>query len=255
MNNAWQNIWTITKKELKSCFNGPLAWVLIVVYLLFAGFFTFKFGGLLEYQNASLAAFFLYQPWLFMVLAPALGMRLWSEEHRLGTMELLMTMPIKPWHAIAGKFLAASAVLFLCIALTFPVWITVNWLGDPDNGIIISGYIAAFLVAVSFLAVTGVFSALTRSQVVCFIIALTFCFFLIIAGWPNVIDALNGLTIFGLPVGEMFSLGETLAPFSVLTHYNELTKGILVSSDILFYVSLIGFCLFLTSVILKTKRA
>lgn len=246
MNSAARHIWTITKKELKSYFSTPLAWVLIVVFLLLSQGFAFMFGGLLEYQNASLAAFFLYVPWIFMVFAPAVGMRLWSEEHRLGTMELLMTMPISAWHAIVGKFLAASLIIFISLLLTFPAWITINWLGDPDNGIVFAGYIAAFLVGVTFLAVTGVISALTRSMVVSFIVALFICMGMIMAGWPNVMGVLDGW------IG---GLGQKLSQLSVLTHYNELTKGIIVSSDLLFFASVIGFCLYLTAVILKTQRA
>ncbi len=241
-----RHIWTITKKELRSYFSTPLAWVLIVVFLLLSQGFAFLFGGLLEYQNASLAAFFLYVPWIFMVFAPAVGMRLWSEEHRLGTMELLMTMPISPWHAIMGKFLAAAVIVFVSLFLTFPVLITINWLGDPDNGIAFAGYIGAFLVGITFLAVTGVISALTRSMVVSFIVALFLCLGMIMSGWPIVVASIDGW----IP-----GLGQKLAQLSVLTHYNELTKGILVSSDILFFASVIGFCLYLTAVILKTKRA
>lgn len=246
MNHIWRHIWTITKKELKSYFSTPLAWVLIVVFLLLSQGFAFLFGGLLEYQNASLAAFFLYVPWIFMVFAPAVGMRLWSEEHRLGTMELLMTMPISPWHAIVGKFLAASVIVFLSLFLTFPVWITINWLGDPDNGIALAGYLGSFLVGITFLAVTGVISALTRSMVVSFIVALFLCLGMIMSGWPIVVESIDGW----IP-----GLGQKLAQLSVLTHFNELTKGILVSSDLLFFFSVIGFCLYLTAVILKTKRA
>ena len=246
MNNNWRHIWTITKKELKSYFSTPLAWVLIVVFLLLAQGFAFLFGGLLEYQNASLAAFFLYIPWIFMVFSPAVGMRLWSEEHRLGTMELLMTLPISAWHAIVGKFIAASVIVFISLALTFPAWITINMLGDPDNGIVFSGYIASFLVGITFLAVTGVISALTRSMVISFIVALFICMGLIMAGWPKSSSVIDAWT---------FGNGQTIAQLSVLTHFNELTKGIVVSSDLIFFASMIGFCLYLTAVILKTKRA
>ncbi len=246
MNSHFRHVWTIAKKELRSYFSTPLAWVLIVVFLLLSQGFTFLFGGLLEYQNASLQAFFLYIPWIFMVFAPAVGMRLWSEEHRLGTMELLMTMPISTWHAIVGKYLAAAVIIFVSLFLTFPVWITINWLGDPDNGIAFAGYIGTFLVGVTFLAVTGVISALTRSMVVSFIVALFICLGMIMSGWPVVVGAIDGW----IP-----GLGQNLAQLSVLTHYNELTKGILVSTDLIFFLSVIGFCLYLTAVILKTKRA
>ncbi len=246
MNQHWRHIWTITKKELKSYFSTPLAWVLIVVFLLLSQGFAFLFGGLLERRVASLESFFLYIPWIFMVFAPAVGMRLWSEEHRLGTMELLMTMPISPWHAIVGKFLAASVLIFVSLFLTFPVWWTINWLGDPDNGIAFAGYIGAFLVGITFLAVTGVISALTRSMVVSFIVSLFICMGLIMSGWPPVVTFLDN---------AMAGFGQRIAQLSVFTHFQELQKGILVSSDILFFASIIGFCLYLTAVILKTKRA
>ena len=157
-----------------------------------------------------------------------------------------MTMPISPWHAIVGKFLAASVIIFISLLLTFPAWITINWLGDPDNGIVFAGYIAAFLVGITFLAVTGVISALTRSMVVSFIVALFICMGMIMSGWPNIVSELDNW------IG---GLGQKVSQLSVLTHYNELTKGIVVSTDIFFFLSVIGFCLYLTAVILKTKRA
>jgi ABC-2 type transport system permease protein len=167
---------------------------------------------------------------------------------------LLMTLPISAWHAIVGKFLAASVILFISLALTFPAWITINWLGDPDNGIVFSGYIASFLVGITFLAVTGVISALTRSMVVSFIVALFICMGMIMSGWPNITSFLDGLSDgwMGILVDD---LGQQVSQLSVLTHYNELTKGIVVSSDLIFFASVIGFCLYLTAVILKTKRA
>lgn len=242
---ALLNIFTILKKELRSYFASPLAYVLIVIFLITAQGFAFVFGGLFERGVASLTdSFFFWHPWLFMVFAPALGMRLWSEEQRLGTMELLLTMPIATWQAIVGKFVAASVVLLLCLVLTFPIWITINYLGEPDNGIIFSGYIASFLLACTFLAITSAVSAFTRSQVVCFVIALALCLLSILGGFAPVVDFLNGL-----------GFGETVAAFSALTHFDELAKGILVLRDVIFFVSAIAFCLFVTAVAIKSKRA
>ncbi|HUF63184.1 MAG TPA: ABC transporter permease subunit [Verrucomicrobiales bacterium] len=243
--SAFSNIVTILKKELRSYFNSPLAYVLIVIFLLAAQGFAFLFGGVFERQEASLTeSFFFWHPWLFMVLAPALGMRLWSEEQRLGTMELLLTMPVAPWHAIVGKFLAASVIIFLALALTFPIWMTISYLGKPDHGVIFAGYCASFLLGTSFLAVTSAVSAFTRSQVVAFVIAVAVCLLLILAGFPPVVQFLNE-----------FRFGEMVAAFGVLTHFNELAKGILVLRDVFFFLSVTGFCLYFTAVVLKSKRA
>ncbi len=243
--SAFSNIVTILKKELRSYFNSPLAYVLIVIFLLAAQGFAFLFGGVFERQQASLTeSFFFWHPWLFMVLAPALGMRLWSEEQRLGTMELLLTMPVAPWHAILGKFLAASVIIFLALALTFPIWMTISYLGKPDHGVIFAGYCASFLLGTSFLAVTSAVSAFTRSQVVAFVIAVAVCLLLILAGHPPVVQFLNE-----------FRFGEAVASFGVLTHFDELVKGILVLRDVFFFVSMTGFCLYFTAVVLKSKRA
>ncbi|MBL8965266.1 MAG: ABC transporter permease subunit, partial [Phycisphaerae bacterium] len=168
MNEALGNITAIAKRELVSYFSSPVAYVFLVIFLLMNGFFTFMAGGFFERGDASLIAFFIWHPWLYLFLVPAAGMRLWSEERRLGTMELLLTMPIAPWQAIAGKFLASWLFLGLALLLTFPVWITVNYLGSPDNGVIICGYFGSFLMAGAYLAITCMTSAMTRNQVIAF---------------------------------------------------------------------------------------
>src|SRR3990172_632871 len=160
--NAAANIKTIAKRELGAYFTSPVAYVFIVIFLLLAGFFTFMMGGFFERREAGLTAFFMWHPWLYLFLVPAVGMRLWSEERRLGTMELLLTMPVTTWQAIAGKFLASWLFLALALALTFPVVITVNWLGAPDNGVIFAGYAGSVLLAGSYLAVSCMTSAMTR---------------------------------------------------------------------------------------------
>jgi ABC-2 type transport system permease protein len=167
---AWANIQTIAKRELGGYFASPVAFVFIVLFLFLMGFFTFMIGYLLERREASLYWFFYWHPWLYLLLVPATGMRLWSEERRLGTLELLLTMPITAWQAIVGKFLASWAFLALALALTFPVVLTVNYLGHPANGIIFCGYVGSFLLAGAYLAVSCLTSAMTRNQVISFII-------------------------------------------------------------------------------------
>lgn len=248
--NAFANIKTITKRELAAYFSSPLAYVFIVIFLLLCGFFTFMVGGFFERGEASLASsFFLWHPWFYLFLVPAVGMRLWAEERRVGTIELLLTMPITAWQAIVGKFLASWFFLGLALVLTFPIWITVNYLGSPDNGIIFCGYIGSWLMAGAYLAVSCITSAMTRNQVVSFIIAVVLCLVLILAGFPPVIRLMDGL-------GQSWQwLVDTVTSLSVITHFDSFQKGILDSRDVLFFLSLIGFSLFSTSVILRGHRA
>src|SRR5438552_999791 len=245
--NAWANIKTITKRELGAYFSSPLAYVFIVIFLLLCGFFTFMVGGFFERGEASLVRpFFDWHPWFYLFLVPAVGMRLWAEERRVGTLELLLTMPITAWQAIVGKFLASWLFLGLALALTFPVWITVNYLGSPDNGVIFCGYIGSWLMAGAYLAISCITSAMTRTQVVSFIVSVVVCLFLILAGFPPVINLLENW----VP-----KLVDLIACFSVITHFEGFQKGVLDSRDIIFFLSLIVFSLFTTSVILRTHRA
>src|SRR4051795_3955494 len=186
--SAWWNIKTIAKRELGGYFASPVAYVFIVIFLLLCGFFTFRLGGFFERREASLASFFLWHPWLYLFLVPAVGMRLWSEERRLGTMELLLTMPITSWQAIVGKFLASWLFLALALALTFPVVITVNYLGNPDNGVILASYIGSLLMAGAYLAIGACISATTNNQVIAFVVSVVVCFLFTISGAPLVID-------------------------------------------------------------------
>lgn len=248
--NPWRNIWTITKRELGAYFTSPLAYVFIVIFLLLCGFFTFFVGGFFERGEASLVhPFFDWHPWFYLFLVPAVGMRLWAEERRVGTLELLLTMPITAWQAIVGKFLASWLFLALALALTFPMVITVNYLGHPDNGVVLSAYIGSWLMAGAYLAVSCVTSALTRSQVVSFIISLVACLFLILAGFPPVINALEQF------FANQRWLVDLITSFSVMTHFEGFQKGVLDLRDIIFFLSVIGFSLFTTSVILRTHRA
>jgi ABC-2 type transport system permease protein len=245
--NACANIKTITKRELAAYFSSPLAYVFIVIFLLLCGFFTFFVGGFFERQEASLARpFFDWHPWFYLFLVPAVGMRLWAEERRVGTIELLLTMPITVWQAIVGKFIASWLFLGLALLLTFPVVLTVNYLGHPDNGVVLAGYVGSWLMAGAYLAVSCITSALTRSQVVSFILSVVACLFLILAGFPPVVNFLQQLAP---------NLVDFVSSFSVITHFDAFQKGVLDSRDILFFLSVIGFSLFTTSVILRAHRA
>jgi ABC-2 type transport system permease protein len=240
-----RNAWVIAKRELGSYFTSPVAYVFLVIFLLLAGFFTFAAGQFFERGEASLGAFFGWHPWLYLVLVPAVGMRLWAEERRAGTLELLMTMPITPWQAIAGKFLASWIFLALALALTFPVAVTANVLGSPDNGMIVAGYLGSLLLAGAYLAVTCMTSAMTRNQVVAFILSVVVCLFLLIAGFNPVTDL---LARWASP-----ALIDTVAAFSVVTHFDGFQKGVIDTRDLFFFLSMIGFLLFATGVILRNR--
>jgi gliding motility-associated transport system permease protein len=245
--DSFRHVITIAKREIAGYFASPVAFVFIVIFLLLAGFFTFMVAGFFERGQANLESFFWWHPWLYLFLVPAVGMRMWSEERRLGTIELLLTMPVTAWQAIVGKFLAAWAVLALALALTFPIWITVNYLGHPDNGVIVAGYIGSLLLAGSYLAISAMTSAITRNQVVSFILSVVASLFLILCGWPPVT---NLLVRWAKP-----ALVEGIAAFSVMTHFESIQKGVIDSRDILFFVSIIVFSLFTTGVIIRAHRA
>ena len=241
-----RTIWTIAKRELVGYFNSPVAYVFIVIFLLLNGFFTFMLGNYFLRGEANLNAFLMWHPWLYLFLVPAAGMRLWSEERRVGTLELLLTMPIAAWQAIVGKFLACWVFIGLSLFLTFPVVVTTSYLGDPDLGAMISGYVGSFLLAGAYLAVTVMTSAMTRNQVISFILSVVICFFLILAGWEPVTD----LMVRWAPDW----LVSTVASFSVMPHFMQFQRGVIDLRDLLFFGSVISFCLFCTSVVLRGLR-
>jgi gliding motility-associated transport system permease protein len=245
--NAWSNIKAIVKRELGGYFTSPIAYIFLVIFLLLTGFFTFTVGSFFERGEASLVSFFTWHPWLYLFLVPAVGMRLWSEERRLGTIELLLTLPVTPWQAIVGKFLASWLFLALALALTFPVVITANWLGAPDNGVIFTGYVGSLLLAGSYLAVSCMTSAMTRNQVISFIVSVVICLFLILAGYEPVTGLLSRVA--------NPRLVEIIAAFSVMTHFEGFQRGVLDLRDLVFFASVIGFTLFATGVIIRNHRA
>jgi len=245
--NGGAVIGTIARRELAAYFQSPVAYVFLVIFLLLAGLFTFTFGGFFERGEASLAAFFGWMPWLFLFLVPAVGMRLWSDERRLGTIELLLTFPVTPWQAVIAKFLASWLFLAIALALTFPMVITANVLGNPDNGVIACGYIGSLLLAGAYLAVSSMTSALTRNQVISFILAVMLCVVLIMVGFNPVTDMLARWASPGLV--------EAIAGFSVLSHFDGLQKGVIDTRDLLYFLSLIAFTLFTTEAIIRGHRA
>ncbi len=244
---------TIFKRELKSYFTSPIAYVLFVVFLGISNTLSFFFTGVLEGGEADLfLPYFQYLPWYLVLIAPAVGMRLWSEEQRLGTLELMLTMPLAPWHAILGKYLAAAVVLFAMLVLSFPIVWTINYLGDPDNGVVLAGFVATFFVALCFLAVTSVISAITRSQLVALLVSVAICMMLWLGGLPHLSELLMNLKGGWLVFWPILKLINVLG---VMPHFTELAKGVLSLRDIVFFVSFITFCLFATSVAIRLKRA
>ena len=238
---------TIVKRELASYFTSPVAYVFLVIFLLLTGFFTFTAGNFFERGEASLAAFFGWHPWVYLVLVPAVGMRLWAEERRSGTLELLLTMPVSPWQAIIAKFLASWIFIGVALVLTFPAVITVNLLGDPDNGMIVAGYLGSFFLAGAYLAITCMTSAMTRNQVVAFILSVVICLFLVLAGFNPVTDL---MVRWASP-----AVVDTVAAFSVVTHFDGFQRGVIDTRDLFFFLSVIGFALFATGVILRGHRS
>jgi ABC-2 type transport system permease protein len=247
LNASFANIWTIAKRELGGYFTSPVAYVFIVIFLLMTGLFTFMIGRIIERGEASLYWFFYWHPWLYLVLVPAVGMGVWAEERRLGTIELLLTMPITTWQAIIGKFLAAWIFLGVALFLTFPVVISVNYLGNPDNGVILCGYIGSLLLGGAYLAISTMTSAMTRNQVVSFILSVVICLFLILCGFPPVTDLIQNY----LPQVII----DIIASFSVMPHFDSFKRGLLDFRDIVFFASIIVFGLFTTSIIIRNLRA
>jgi ABC-2 type transport system permease protein len=238
---------TIVKRELGAYFSSPVAYVFLVIFLLLTGFFTFTAGNFFERGEASLAAFFGWHPWIYLMVVPAIGMRLWAEERRSGTLELLFTMPISTWQAILAKFLASWLFIGLALALTFPAVVTVNLLGEPDNGAIFAGYLGSFFLAGAYLAITCMTSAMTRNQVVAFILSVVICLFLVLAGFNPVTDL---MTRWASP-----EVVDIVAAFSVVTHFDGFQRGVIDTRDLFFFLSVIGFSLFATGVILRGHRA
>jgi ABC-2 type transport system permease protein len=242
-----RGIRVIAGRELASYFATPLAYVFILIFLVLSGVFTFYMGNFYEREQADLGPFFNFHPWLYLFLVPAIAMRLWSEERKSGSIELLLTLPITRFEAVMGKFLAAWLFAGLALTLTFPLWLTVNYLGEPDNGVIVASYMGSWLMAGGFLAVGSCMSAVSKSQVIAFILTAAVCLVFVLAGFPMVLNVFKDW----LPL----LLVDTVASLSFMTHFGAITKGVLGLNDLLYFVSVIGFWLLATTVVVEMKQA
>ena len=238
---------TVFKRELKSYFSTPVAYVFIVIFLILSGAFTFYLGNFYERGQADLQPFFNFHPWLYLFLVPAVSMRLWAEERKSGTIELLLTLPVTMWQAVFGKFLSAWAFIGIALVLTFPVWITVNYLGSPDNGVIFASYVGSMLMAGAFLAIGSCISAATRNQVIAFILTVVACFLLLLAGFPLVLDFFRAVA----PQGVV----DAISGLSFLTHFNSIGKGVIDLRDLIYFVLMIGVWLYANAVVIDLKKA
>jgi ABC-2 type transport system permease protein len=241
------SISAIVKRELLGYFSTPIAYVFIVIFLIFSGVFAFYLGGLYERNQADLGPFFNFHPWLYLFLVPAVSMRMWSEERRSGNIELLMTLPVRQRDLILGKFLSAWLFVSIALLLTFPIWISINYLGQPDNGLIIASYIGSLLMAGAFLAIGSCVSVACKNQVIAFIITAVICFVFLLAGMPMVLDLFSSW----LPQ----TLVDTIASTSFLTHYSSIKKGVLDLGDLLYFMLVISLWLYATSILLDIKKA
>ncbi|MAE71105.1 MAG: ABC transporter permease [Gemmatimonadetes bacterium] len=242
-----RNIKVVFKRELAGYFATPLAYVFLVIFLILTGVFTFYLGGFFEREQADLQPFFAFHPWLYLFLIPALSMRLWAEERKSGTVELLLTLPLSMTQAVTGKFLAAWCFTAIALALTFPIWITVNYLGTPDNGVIFTGYLGSLLMAGAYLAIGACISAVTRNQVIAFVVSVTVCLGFVLAGFPAVLDVFAGWA--------PQALIDTVSSFSFLTHYQGMSRGIIDLRDVIFFGSLIACFLAANALIVDLKKA
>lgn len=240
-------ILAVARRELYAYFATPLAYVFLAIFLVLTAVFTFYIGGFFERRQADLLPFFAFHPWLYLFLVPALAMRLWAEERKSGTLELLLTLPIRLHEAVLGKFLAGWLFAGLALLLTFPLWITVNWLGEPDNGVILAAYLGSWLMAGTYLAVGSCLSAATANQVVAFILTVVICFALVIAGFPTVLTALKGWAP-GWVV-------DSVANLSFLTHYDAISKGVLDLRDWLYFVVMAAGWLVATAIVIDRRKA
>jgi ABC-2 type transport system permease protein len=241
------NTWVVFKRELVGYFATPIAYVFMVIFVFLSGIFAFYLGSFFPRGQADLLPFFSFHPWLYLFLVPALAMRLWAEERRSGTIELLLTLPMTTSQAVLGKFFAAWVFTGMGLTLTFPIWLTVNYLGKPDNGVIIASYIGSFLMAGAFLAIGACISALTKNQVIAFVLSAVICLAFVLSGFPMVLDFFSGWA------PEI--VVEAISSFSFLTHFNDISRGVIDLRDVIYFASLIAFWLFANGLLIEMKKA
>ena len=244
--SAMANVWIIYKRELSAYFGTPIAYVFLAIFVFLGGIFAFYIGNFFEREQADLQSFFQFHPWLYLFLIPALSMRLWAEERRAGTIELLFTLPVTMTEVVLGKFLAAWKFTAIALSLTFPLWLTVNYLGDPDNGVILAGYLGSLLMAGAFLAIGSCMSALTRNQVIAFVVSGVVCLGFVLSGFPLVLDFVGAVA----PAIVV----DAVRSFSFLTHFQAIGKGVLDAGDVIYFFSLIVFWLFVNAVVIEWRK-
>ena len=241
------NIGPVYRREMRSYFSTPIAYVFITIFLLLTGIFTFYVGGFFARGQADLEPFFTWHPWLYLFLAPALGMRLWAEEKKTGTFELLLTLPVSMGDAVLGKFLAAWTMIAVSLALTFPMWITVNVLGSPDNGVILAGYLGSLLMAGSYLSISACISAVTRNQVIAFVVAVSMCFAFLLFGFPLILDFFRPW----MPASAL----SFLASLGFLQHFQSIVRGVLDLRDILYFATFTALWLYAGAWVVEHRRS
>jgi ABC-2 type transport system permease protein len=240
-------IWAIARREFAGYFITPIAYVFIAMFVFMSGIFAFYLGAFFDREQADLQPFFQFHPWLYLFFIPALTMRLWAEERRSGTLELLLTLPVALYQIVLGKFLAAWAFCAIALALTFPMWITVNYLGSPDNGVILASYLGSLLMAGAFLSIGTCISALTRNQVIAFVLSAVVSLLFVLSGFPLVLDLFRGWA----PDIVL----EAISSFSFLTHFEAISKGVIDLRDLIYFVSLIAFWLFANGLFVEHEKA
>ncbi|MBT8147869.1 MAG: ABC transporter permease subunit [Gammaproteobacteria bacterium] len=241
------NLGIICRRELASYFSTPLAYIFIVIFLIMNGIFTFDMGGFYLRGQADLLPFFSFHPWLYLFMVPAVAMGLWADERKTGTIELLMTLPVKLSEAVLGKFLAAWALTGIALALTFPIWITVNYLGEPDNGVIVAAYLGSWFMAGGFLAIGSCMSASTKNPVIAFILTVSICFLFVVMGSPIVLNT--------FPEWMPQFIVDAFAAMGFLTHFDSISKGVLDIRDVLFFAIFILAWLLASAVVIEIKKA
>lgn len=240
-------IWKLFKREFVSYFVTPVAYVFIVFFLGLLGALTFFLGGFFERGQADLAPFFAFHAWLYLLLIPAISMRLWSEERKAGTIELLLTLPVSPTQSVIAKFLAAWAFAAIAVALTFPFWITVNYLGEPDNGVIVAGYVGSLVMAGAYLAIGSCFSAASKNQVIAFVLAVLASLLFTVSGTPLVLDLVSAWA----PTAVI----EVVAGLSFLTNFDAISKGVLDLVNLIYFISVITVFLFINVILVNLLKA
>lgn len=248
MSEGTQRIASVFKRELKAYFESPVAYVFMIVFLLLIGFLTFSVNQYYERRIADLEPFFFWQTWVYLLLVPAATMSLWAEERRTGTIELLLTMPLTMTQAIIGKFLAAWLFITLCVLLAaLPMTATVFYLGSPDPGAMIAGYLGCILMAGAYISVGMLTSSMTRNQVISFVLALSACFLLVMAGWEPV----TGFFSRWAPVW----LVNAVASLSFMPAFDSMRRGVIDLGDIAYYISVMVFMLTATYLVLDNRKS